>query len=155
MSTQVTFLSTTDDQITLDRQAAEMSATVRAMLEDVGEDAPIPLPNVTTPVLQRVVEYMRWMIDRPEGAAAAPVVDGSSEFERSFVDCENEQLFDLIMAANYMEIPPLLELTCRAVAQKVRGKTPEEIRRTFNIENDFTPEEEDAIRKENEWCQER
>jgi S-phase kinase-associated protein 1 len=30
-----------------------------------------------------------------------------------------------------------------------------EIRRTFNIKNDFTPEEEEQVRKENEWCDER
>jgi hypothetical protein len=28
------------------------------------------------------------------------------------------------------------------------------IRRTFNIQNDFTPEEEDQIRRENEWAEE-
>ena len=32
------------------------------------------------------------------------------------------------------------------------GKTPEEIRKTFNIQNDFTPEEEQQIREENQWC---
>jgi len=37
----------------------------------------------------------------------------------------------------------------------IRGKTPEEIRKTFNIENDFTPEEEAQVKKENEWCEER
>ena len=35
------------------------------------------------------------------------------------------------------------------------GKTPEEIRKQFNIENDFTPEEYEQARKENEWCEER
>lgn len=32
------------------------------------------------------------------------------------------------------------------------GKTPEQIRKTFNIVNDFTPEEEEAVRAENKWC---
>ncbi len=36
----------------------------------------------------------------------------------------------------------------------IKGKTPEEIRKTFNIQNDFTPEEEDQIRRENEWAEE-
>jgi hypothetical protein len=31
----------------------------------------------------------------------------------------------------------------------IKGKTPEEIRKLFNIVNDFTPEEEAQIRKEN------
>lgn len=31
----------------------------------------------------------------------------------------------------------------------IKGKTPEEIRKLFNIQNDFTPEEEAQIRKEN------
>jgi hypothetical protein len=30
------------------------------------------------------------------------------------------------------------------------GKTPEEIRKTFNIKNDFTPEEEEEVRRENQ-----
>ena len=37
----------------------------------------------------------------------------------------------------------------------IKGKTPEEIRKTFNIKNDFTPEEEEQVRKENEWCEEK
>ena len=52
-----------------------------------------------------------------------------------------------------MDIKGLLDVTCKTVANMIKGKTPEEIRRTFNIKNDFTPEEEDQIRRENAWCE--
>jgi S-phase kinase-associated protein 1 len=34
----------------------------------------------------------------------------------------------------------------------IKGKTSEEIRETFNIVNDFSPEEEEEIRRENQWA---
>ena len=60
----------------------------------------------------------------------------------------------LLQAANYMDIKPLLDLTCAKVASMIKGKTPEQIRKTFNITNDFTPEEEEAVRTENSWAEE-
>jgi len=44
---------------------------------------------------------------------------------------------------------------CKTVANMIKGKSVEEIRKTFNIVNDFTPEEEEQIRKENEWCEDK
>ncbi|CAK9156970.1 unnamed protein product [Ilex paraguariensis] len=55
-------------------------------------------------------------------------------------------------AANYLDIESLLDLTCQTVADMIKGKTADEIRNTFNIENDFTPEEEEEIRRENQWA---
>lgn len=37
----------------------------------------------------------------------------------------------------------------------IKGKSAEEIRKTFNITNDFTPEEEAQIKKENDWAEDR
>lgn len=56
---------------------------------------------------------------------------------------------DLIIADSYLEVP---YVCCKTVANMIKGKSPEENRRTFNIVSDFTPEDEEAIRKENEWC---
>ena len=37
----------------------------------------------------------------------------------------------------------------------IKGKTTEEIRKTFNIVNDFSSDEEEEIRKENAWCEDK
>ena len=37
---------------------------------------------------------------------------------------------------------PFSDVGCKTVANMIKGKTPEEIRKLFNIVNDFTPEEE-------------
>ena len=49
-------------------------------------------------------------------------------------------------------IKPLLDLCCAKIASMIKGKSPEEIRETFGIENDFTPEEEARLREEHKWC---
>ncbi|KAF8093915.1 hypothetical protein N665_0374s0007 [Sinapis alba] len=63
-------------------------------------------------------------------------------------------LFDLINAANYLNIKNLFNLTCQTAADMITGKTVDEIRTFLNIENDFTPEEEAEMRAENQWAYE-
>ena len=46
-----------------------------------------------------------------------------------------------LQASYYLDVKPLVDMTCRAIADTIKGKSPEEIRNTFNIVNDFTPQE--------------
>jgi S-phase kinase-associated protein 1 len=57
-----------------------------------------------------------------------------------------------VQAANYLNIEDLLDLGTTTVADMMRGRKPEEIREIFEIENDYTPEQEAEVRKENEWA---
>jgi len=68
---------------------------------------------------------------------------------------DNAVIFELILGANYCDYKELIQATAKNIADKIKGKSPEEIRKTFNIKNDFTPEEEEKVRKDNEWCEER
>ena len=81
--------------------------------------------------------------------------DEKTNWDKEFVRVDDETLFNLILAANYLDIKSLLDLTCKTVADEIKGKTPEEIRLRFNIKNDFTPEEEEEVKRENAWCEER
>lgn len=59
-----------------------------------------------------------------------------------------EFLFKLLLAANYLNIRPLLGLCCAKVASLMKGRTPDQIRAVFNIRNDYTQAEEEEVRKE-------
>lgn len=77
------------------------------------------------------------------------------EFYAKFIiEKDNDTLFNLTLAANYMDIRPLLDLCCAKIASMIKDKTPEQIRINFDIVNDFTPEEEAQIREENKWADE-
>lgn len=91
-------------------------------------------------------------IDKP--LKSSNMKDVVPAWDAAFVEVEQDMLFELILAANYMDIKSLLDLTCAKVASMIKGKTPEDIRKTFNIVNDFTPEEEAKVREENKWCEE-
>lgn len=78
-----------------------------------------------------------------------------SEWDAKFIQVDQEMLFEIILAANYLDIKSLLDVGCKTVANMIKGKQPEEIRKLFNIQNDFTPEEEAQIRRENEWAEDR
>merc|ERR1719263_1061636 len=76
-----------------------------------------------------------------------------SEWDCEFLIVKQTDLFELILAANYLDIKPLLDLTCAQVASMIKGRTPDEIRKIFNISSDFTPEEEIKVRADNPWLE--
>ena len=77
------------------------------------------------------------------------------EWFANFVDTMGQYpLFELIIATNYLDIKPLLDLTCAKVASTLKNKTTKEVCEMFNIEQDLTEEEEANIRQENRWCEE-
>jgi S-phase kinase-associated protein 1 len=128
---------------------------------DVGEDdTEIPIPNVTSTVLKKVLEYCEHHKDDPpmneeNVERSKRTAENISEWDQKYLSVDQEMLFEIILTANYLDIRSLLEVGCKTVANMIKGKSPEEIRKTFNITNDFTPEEEAQIRRENEWAEDR
>ncbi|KAK3037149.1 hypothetical protein RJ639_031036 [Escallonia herrerae] len=148
---KITLKSLDGESFEVDQTVALESQTIKHMVEDDCADSVIPLPNVTSKILAKVIEYCKMHVEplKPDDRAAA---DDLKSWDAEFVKVDQPTLFDLILAANYLNIKSLLDLTCQTVADMIKGKTPEEIRKTFNIKNDFTPEEEEEVRRENQWA---
>ncbi|OVA09356.1 SKP1 component [Macleaya cordata] len=150
-SKKVTLKSSDGETFDVDEAVALESQTIKHMIEDDCADNGIPLPNVTSKILAKVIEYCKKHVESPKGDDRSADEDLKS-WDAEFVKVDQATLFDLILAANYLNIKSLLDLTCQTVADMIKGKTPEEIRKTFNIKNDFTPEEEEEVRRENQWA---
>jgi S-phase kinase-associated protein 1 len=158
-------LVTSDNvEFAVEREVVERSVLIKNMLEDVGEsDQSIPLANVSSAVLRKVIEYCEHHKGEPLPSGDADQNQDEtrkrttdiSEWDQKFITVDQEMLFEIILAANYLDIKSLLDVGCKTVANMIKGKTPDEIRRLFNIVNDFTPEEEAQIKKENEWAEDR
>ena len=117
----------------------------------------IKLTDISGNALHKVVMFMEHyhyngatIIEKP--LRSASMRDIVSAWEASFVEVDQETLFEMILAANKLKIQPMVDLTCAKVASMIKGKSPEEIRKLFNIKNDFSPEEEEAVRSENRWA---
>ena len=146
----ITLISSDGVHFAVPEAAANLSETIQHMIEDGCTDGGIPLPNVTGSILAKVLEYCN-----KHAADAESNKEELDKFDKAFVDevkADQATLFDLILAANYLNVKGMLDLTCQTVADMIKGKSVEEIRQTFNIKNDFTPEEEAEIRKENQWA---
>ncbi|KAK1681120.1 hypothetical protein QYE76_041968 [Lolium multiflorum] len=166
-------------EVSISRPAARMSHMLRLLMEDSCADGPIPAPNVHSDILDLVVQYCEKHGPHydPEASERArnpfppfpveltptvssikpvtyvdPDPHGLKDWDKDFISLDNSTLFEVILAANYLNIEDLLDLGTTTVADMMRGRKPEEIREIFEIENDYTPEQEAEVRKENAWA---
>lgn len=78
--------------------------------------AAIPMPNIRSDILQKVIDYAKWHTEH-----ANDPEEGKQKWDQDFVKVEQGTLFEMILAANYLDIKPMLDLTCKTVADMIKG----------------------------------
>ncbi|MCQ2819188.1 MAG: SKP1 family protein [archaeon] len=143
----VTIQSSDNVNIKLDYELAIRSGLIKGLLGDYKEEDALPLPGVRSEILNLVVEFLNHYKDTqpkeiPKPLPSANLQDILDKWDYEFINkVELNSVFDLINAANYMELTPILDLACAKIASLMKGKTAEEIRAMFNIECDLSEEE--------------
>ena len=142
--------------VELSSKAASKSGLLRGIIEDYPEDTEFPLNNVNGVTLEKVKEYLIHYQDSEPKTVEKPLKkefkDCVDDWDYNFIGDDNSSILSLILAANFMDIKPLLELGSAKVASKIRGTTTENIRKDFNIK-EITKEEEEQIEKDKKYLE--
>ncbi|KAF7082078.1 hypothetical protein CFC21_085959 [Triticum aestivum] len=144
----------------VEEAVAMESQTIRKMIEDDCADTAILIPNINSKILSRVIEYCNKHVPTTgaTGAAASDTVapaalaEDLKIWDAEFIKVNRATRFDLIQAASYLNIKGLLDLTSQTTIDTISDNSLEEIRSFLSTKNDYLPEEEQTIRRENQWA---
>ena len=128
------------------------------MIED-GGDEEIPLPNVHPKTMKKIIEFCKHedtheyvFLEQPlQNTDLSQLVD---KWYADFIDVEKTELFDIVMAANNLNIPALLDLASAKIASNIKDKPIDDIREYLHLKNDFTEEEYKKVQAENQFAAE-
>ena len=154
---KVILVSSDGEKIEISSKAVERSNLVKGILEDYPDDAEVPLKNVKINILKKITEYLEHYenedpkeIDRP--LPSLNFKECVPEWDYNYINVNLDMIFELIDVANYLDIKNLFELASAKVASIIKARNTDEIKQTFNINKEFTQEEEEKILKDNQWC---
>ena len=90
------------------------------------DDEPVPLPNVNAGILRKVITWAQHHKDDPpppeDEENKEKRTDDIDPWDQEFLKVDQGTLFELILAANYLDIKGLLDVTCKTVANMIKGK---------------------------------
>lgn len=111
--------------------------------EPAAASAAVPLPIVSSVVLEKILEYCTHYCEVEE---MTPIVkplksiklDSTvQEWYVKYVDnMPKATLCEVVAAANFMDITPLLDLTCLAISLEIKGISANELKKIFSDTND-------------------
>ncbi len=142
----------------IDAGFLKMSILLKDMFEDQ-EDADlqeIDLPTITGDVFLLIKYYCEHFNFQPK--KENPIIEYplksnnisqilTDPWEAGFITAlEFDQVLQLMLAANYLNIPQLFELTCAKIALEFRGKNFDQVKKEYGLENvNYTAEDDERL----------
>ena len=155
-----TIVSSDEVAFPVSKSILQMSGLIASIYDEgENEDKTFPILGVDSSTMKKVIEFCEHYQVEAMSEIAKPIQTNDfsklvPEWYNEFTNIEYTLLFQIVEAANYMDIPPLMNLICAKIASMIKDKSIEQIRETFSIENDLTPEEEEKMKEEYKWCEE-
>jgi len=145
-------ISSEDDaprEFEISRKAALMCNLVKSILEGDANAKKIPIKKVRGDILQLIVEYLKHHNGKKPEEIAKPIRSVKMErivadkWDAEYINKMNKKtIFQVILGANYMDLPSLLHLGCAKIATLIKGKSPEEIKNILADDSNESKQEE-------------
>ncbi|TYG82743.1 hypothetical protein ES288_D01G114200v1 [Gossypium darwinii] len=120
---KIILLTADEEEFVVDEAIAMEFGTVKMYYEDNPDscDEAIPLPNVTSKYLAKVIEYYKWHVEHRAKKYEEEEDEEAKAFDKAlFNTLDNEGMKQMIMAANYLDAKDLLEMLTQAVADRIK-----------------------------------
>ena len=108
---------------------------MKAIINADANAVTIPIRKVRGDILELIVEYLEHHNGEQPEEIAKPIRSVKMErivadlWDADYINRMNKKtIFQVILGANYMDIPSLLHLGCAKIATLIKGKSPEEIK---------------------------
>ena len=92
---KVVLRSSDNKEFVIDMAVALESETIKQMVEEDVDANMVPIPNVKGRILDKVLEYCKKHVDAK--AEGSDLQDSLKDWDKKFVECPQETLFDLIL----------------------------------------------------------
>ncbi|EGT56348.1 hypothetical protein CAEBREN_21639 [Caenorhabditis brenneri] len=146
-------VSSDKKEFPISQQAIKHSKTLAQMISTLNistnsDEKRIPVENVQGEHLDLIVQWCEHHKEEPvlEDEKSIDQDFKIPDWDRTFLEVDNETLFHFICAANYLDIELLMIIACKTVALMAKGRTPEEMRVIFGVNVD---EEEQLMMQTN------
>ncbi|URD84631.1 hypothetical protein MUK42_02277 [Musa troglodytarum] len=125
---------------------ASQSVMIRNLISYMGgaDGFQVPLLSVTAPVLAKLLDLLNVNTKSGDKEATLKIEE--------LMKADMNMMIDVLGAANYIEATSLFDLSCKALANKFKDMSVEELRAFLDIECDFTEEELQQIHDEAAWA---
>ena len=139
-------------EIELTKKAAMRSELLKGLINDYPDETIFNIDQVNKEALDKIKEYLQHYQDTEPKEIQRPLPSSDfkecvDEWDNKFICNEDniEVLENLILAANYMDIKPLLNLLSAKIALKIKGINTSTIRKVFEISNLNKKEKEQLL----------
>ncbi len=156
----IVLVSSDGEETVVPTAAAALSVTIREMMEDLphlgdGERLRVPLANAPSGrALRLVVDWCTSIAASvshtgPEAGPQDRAQDGGGCID----DLNDVDLLrDVLLLANYLNIPALLDRLCDRVAALIEDERPAEVRRVLGITSGFSDDEQHELQARYGWA---